>query len=162
VERVVRARSAALAVLVLAGCGGAASTTPSATPAAPRAAVTLRVTPNPVVTTAARGSPESRQLAWQTVLTESAGIGVTVNFLNVTLRDAATGALAEPQGVFSLSPADLVANAGSNQLAPSGTLVVPLTLAFDNDTNGGRLEIAAQLTDANGNVFGVSVTAPVE
>jgi hypothetical protein len=47
-------------------------------------------------------------------------------------------------------------------LAASGTLVVPQTLTFANDTGGGRLEIAAQLADDNGHVFGVSVTATVE
>jgi hypothetical protein len=164
-----RPRSAALAALVLAGCGGS---TPSTTPAAatpvapansaPQARVTLVVTPNPIVPTEARGSQASPQLAWQTVLTESAGVAVTVNFLNVTLRDAATGALAEPDGTESLSAADIAAAAGSNSVPASGTLVVPQTLAFANDTSGGRLEIAAQVVDVNGHVFGVSVTASVE
>jgi hypothetical protein len=159
----VKARFAAVAVLVLAGCGGGGSTTPAA-PTAPSPAtaqVTISIAPNPIVTTQGR-SETSRQLAWQTVLAESVGAGVTVNFLNVTLRDAATGVLAEPQGIESLSAADIVAAAGSNRLTAPGTLVVPLTLTFANDTNGGRLEIAAQLVDDNGDVFGVSVTAAVE
>jgi hypothetical protein len=150
-------------VLVLAGCGEGGSTSPAA-PTAPTAApaqVTITIAPNPIVTTEGR-SETSRQLAWQTVLTASAGAGVTVNYLNVTLRDAATGALAEPEGIESLSAEDIAAVAGSNRLTAPGTLVVPLTLTFDNDTNGGRLEIAAQLTDVNGNVLGASVTAPVE
>src|SRR5262249_62383044 len=105
-------------------------------------------------------SETSRQLAWQPVLTESAGAGVTVNYLNVTLRDAATGALAEPQGVESLSAEEIAAAAGSNRLTVPGTLVVPLTLTFDNDTNGGRPANAAQLTPVNGNGFGVPAPAP--
>jgi hypothetical protein len=164
----VRAR-AALAALVFAACGAdQASTTPAAaTPVtaattARRAVVTLSVLPNPVGTTMSRGPAGSRQLVWQTVLTESAGVAVTVNFLDVTLRDAATGDLAEPQGVVSLSPTDLVAAAGSNRVPASGSLVVSQTLGFANDTDGGRLEISAQLVDDNGHVFGASVTASVD
>jgi hypothetical protein len=164
----VRAR-AVLGALVFAGCSATqATTTPaaatsvtgSATPAT--AAVTLSVLPNPVVTTTSRGPAGSRQLAWQTVLTDSSGVGATVNFLDVTLRNAATGELAEPQGVVSLSPTDVVAAAGSNHVPASGSLVVGQTLAFSNDVDGGRLEIVAQLVDDNGHVFGVSAIAIVD
>jgi hypothetical protein len=134
----------------------------SATTRSSQAKVTLVVTPNPVVATESRDSGSWRRASWDVVLTETTGVGVTVNFLNVTLRDAATGVLVEPQGVLSLSPADLVAAAGSNRLPPSGTLTVPQEMTFTGDTGSERLEIVAQLFDDNGHVFGASVTGSVD
>ncbi len=130
----------------------------------PKAAVTLAVSPNPVLSTfGAPGTP--RQASWQIVLRETGGLGATVNFVNATLRDAATGVLAEPQGVISQSASDVQAVAGSNHLAAGGSLSVPEVVAFSvasGPTALGRLEVTVQLTDDDGNVIGAAATVPVQ
>ena len=93
------------------------------------------------------------------------GVGATVNFVNATLRDAATGVLADPHGVLSQSASDVLLVAGSNHLAAGASLTVPQTVAFSLSSGAearGRLEVSVQLTDDAGNVVGASASAVVE
>lgn len=166
---------ALLVAFVSVACGaasnpGAPSAEPTAAVAAtsvspPRAAVTVSVSPSPIASSDS-GDPRAPRLAgWQVVVRETGGVGATVNFVNATLRDAVTGALAEPHGVLSQGSSDVLAAAGSNHVAAGGSLAVPQIVTFSlsgGDSAPGRLEVTVQLTDDNGNVVGASATATVE
>jgi hypothetical protein len=131
----------------------------------PRAAITIAVSPNLVISADTGDGRGSRHADWQVVLRETGGVGATVNFVNATLRDAATGVLADPRGVLSQSASDVLAAAGSNHLAAGGSLAVPQALTFSLASGAaapGRLEVTVQLTDDAGNVMGASARASVE
>ena len=169
-------RFAAVLVVALASvaCGlrnpGAptADATPAPTSVSPvkaRAAVMLAISPNPVVSTDSDDPAYPRQASWQVVLRETGGVGATVNFVNATLRDAATGVLADPHGVLSLSSADVLTAVGSNRLPAGGSIAVPQSVTYllaSGDLAPGRLAVTVQLTDDNGNVVGSSVNVLVE
>jgi hypothetical protein len=163
-----------LLLLACIACGagtnpGAPTDTPTAVVAPSsssslRAAVSIAVSPSPVISIPA-DSRAPRQASWQIVLRETGGVGASVNFVNATLRDAATGVLADPNGVLSQSSSDILAAAGSNHLAASGSLAVPQTVTFALASGAaapGRLEVTVQLTDDHGNVIGAATTASVE
>lgn len=170
-----RSPLAVLVALASVACGAASNPgAPTAAPAAAmaatsvspsHAAVTIAVSPNPIVS-GDSGDPHASRLAgWQVIVRESGGVGATVNFVNATLRDAVTGVLAEPHGVLSQASSDVLATAGSNHVAAGGSLVVPQIVSFSlpgGDTAPGRLEVTVQLTDDNGNVVGASATATVD
>lgn len=131
----------------------------------PRTAVTIAVSPNPIVSSASGDPRAPRQASWQVVLRETGGVGATVNFVDATLRDAVTGVLAEPQGVLSQSSSDVLAAAGSNRLVTGGSLSVPEIVTFSlpgGDSAAGRLVVTVQLTDDYGNVVGASATIMVD
>jgi hypothetical protein len=167
-----------LAVLVaLVSCACGAGTSPGApttdaaagvgmaSASSPRAVVAITVDPSPVVSTDSGDPRAPRQAHWQVVLRETGGVGATVNFVNATLRDAATGVLADPHGVLSQSASDVLVAAGSNHLAAGGSLAVPLAVTFSLSSGAearGRLEVSVQLTDDAGNVVGASASATVE
>jgi hypothetical protein len=131
----------------------------------PRSSVTLTVVPSLVISTDSRDPGAPRQARWHAFLRESGGVGATLNFVNATLRDAGTGVLADPHGVFSQTSTDVLAAAGSNHLPAGGTLAVPQAVTFSLASGAaarGRLEVTVQLTDDAGNVIGTSATASVE
>ncbi len=166
---------ATFVALVSLACGapgipGAPTAEPAAAMAADsvaptRAVVTIALSPSPIVS-GDSGDPRAPRLAsWQVVLRETGGVGATVNFVNATLRDAVTGVLAEPHGVWSQGSSDVLAAAGSNRLAAGGSLVVPQIVSFSfpgGDTAPGRLAVTVQVTDDDGNVMGASATATVD
>jgi hypothetical protein len=134
-------------------------------PSSPRSAVTIAVSPSPVLSTDSGEARAPRRASWQVVLRETGGVGATVNFVNATLRDAGTGVLADPHGVLSQSSSDVLAAAGSNHLPAGGSLAVPqiVTFALSGGVAApGRLEISVQLTDDAGNVVSASATATVD
>jgi hypothetical protein len=164
-----------LAAICLVACGAGSNPGAPSSPSAssgdtsslssPRAAVTIAVSPTPVVSTDTGDPRASREARWQVVLHETGGVGATVNFIDATLRDATTGVLADPHGVLSQSSSDVLAAVGSNHLAAGGSLTVPQGLTFTlpgGPTARGRLAVTAQLTDDAGNVVGASATATIE
>jgi hypothetical protein len=167
-----------LALLVaLVSCACSAGTSPGApttdaasgvgmpSVSAPRAALAITVNPSPVVSTDSGDPHAPRQAHWQVVLRETGGVGATVNFVNATLRDAATGVLADPHGVLSQSVSDVLVAAGSNHLSANGSLAVPQVVTFSLSSGAaarGRLEVSVQLTDDAGNVVGASASATIE
>lgn len=145
-------------VMALAGCGGGGS---SPTAPAPTAAV-LSVTENPNPIIAGQGAQGFALSAiFNVVVTESAGIGANVNFVNVTLRDATTGV---EVGTVNLGANQIVQDAGSNHVPAKGTLTIPNFAILYTLPLGGRqatLTIALQMQDDAGNVVNRTLTVPV-
>jgi hypothetical protein len=169
----VRPPRATLAMLLLtaAACGSAEAPSAPGSANAPlqpaHGAVQLAVTPDPVPSTVIASAPGDssveHQAAWTLTITETAGVGGTLNFLNVTLRDQGTGAVAEPGGETSLGAADIAALAGTARLAPNGMLTLPgqLVYALPDASVGGRLAMTLQITDDTGQLVTSSVSVPV-
>ncbi len=83
-----------LVAAIVAGCGGSSSS-PSAPTSTTAAEVTVSVNPNPI--TASTCSPSQCSsgadfyFVVTLVITETAGVGGNVDFVNVTLRNPTTG-----------------------------------------------------------------------
>jgi hypothetical protein len=158
-------------LLTAAACGSAGVSSAPTSASAPvqpaHGAVQLAVAPDPVlsavIAAAAGDLSVEHQAAWTLTITETAGIGGTLNFLNVTLRDQETGAVADPGGEASLGAADIAALAGTARLAPHGTLTLPgqLVYALPDGSVGGRLAMTLQITDDTGQLVTSSVSVPV-
>lgn len=159
----------AMLLLTAAACGGggAAAPTVASAPVPPQhAAVGIAVAPAPIASaTTAPGDPSAPRLAvWTLTITESAGVGATLNFVNETLRDAQSGAVADPGGEASLGASDIVTLAGAVRLPPRGTLTLPCQLVYGlpDGSVGGRLTLTLQLTDDTGQLVSASVSVPVD
>jgi len=156
-------RSLPFLMLVAVGCRGGSvtsPTTPAATPA--RAAVSIAISPDPVVATDSSNPDAPLDARWTVEITSPA-VGARVNFLNAILRDGASGAEAEPSGTLSLGPAEIAAVAGSNRVEPQGPLTVAESLQYGLPSGGrqGVLTVTVQLTDDNGTLTSKSVQVAV-
>ncbi len=146
-------------VLLIAatGCGGGGVTSPSppvATPTPAPAGFSIMVNPNPVVA-ADSTDPDAPLLAsWTVKISASSSLGARVNFVNATLRDATSGAEAEPSGILTLGAADITAQAGTNRVEPRSSLTVSESLQYRLPSGGrvGTLTVTAQFRDDNGNL----------
>jgi hypothetical protein len=100
----------------------------------------------------AGASPTPLSASWNVVLRETSGLlGGKVNFINATIRDAQSGAVAEP-GHIVLDAAAIAAAAGGNRIAAGGALVVPFSLRFSLWSGGTAavVSIAAECEDDTG------------
>ena len=72
----------------------------------------------------------------------------------MTLRDAASGALARVATSLALSSADIAARAGTSRIPPSGTLSFDMSLDYALVSGGqaATLTAAAQFADDNGHI----------
>jgi len=150
-------------MLAAVGCGGgsvASAPTPVATPT--KAAVSIAISPDPVVATDSANPDAPLDARW-TVQITSSPIGARVNFVNAILRDGTSGAEAEPSGTLSLGPADITAAAGSARVEPQGRLAVAESLEYGLPSGGrvGVLTVTVQLTDDDGNLTSKSVQVAV-
>jgi hypothetical protein len=156
----------ALALPALVACGGGSTpAVPTAAAAPSHAAVRLVVAPDPIPSSADGAAGAAlREAAWTLTITETAGVGGTLNFVNGTLRDMQTGAVADPGGRMSLGAADLVTLAGGTRLPPQGTVTIPgrLVYGLPYGSAGGRLTITVQMTDDAGALVTGSTSAPVD
>lgn len=153
-------------LLLYGGCGSASapiSPTHTAMPASP-VVLALAVDPSPVVSADQPGSASPLAAAWTVIVTVRGGVGGNVNFINATLRDATSGAEAEPSGIVSLGPGDIIALAGTNHVAPGGSLAVPQGLQYDLPSGGrhGTLRVAVQFSDDGGHILGQTIQTDVE
>jgi len=150
-------RFAVVAAVLVAGCGGESN--PVAPTAAPRAALVVSVNAEPV---AAGSDPTTHLARWAVVIRETAGVGGAVNLVNVTLRDADSGARPLRGNQVILDASLVAARAGSNRVAAEGSLTVPESVEFTLSAGGTKIVISAavQLTDDNGHV--VTGTAEAE
>ena len=84
-------------------------------------------------------------------------MGGAVNFLNLKMRDAASGCAAKLTTSLALASADLVARAGTNRIPASGSLSFDMAVDYFLISGGQAVTMtgAAQFTDDNGH----SVTA---
>lgn len=165
--RVTRAIAVLLAVL-LNGCGGDESTTPSSTasPSPSPSPVTVSVSGVTASEDTAEATPSSdRAYTWSAAfsvtLTETAGVAATVRSLTANLQQAAGGIVITPPAGLAEQYRFSV-GAGTNQLAASGTLPIDFQF-FYTLPNGGRqalVTVTFNLVDANG--AQIQVTAQVK
>lgn len=152
-----------LLLLAAAGCAGPAAT--GSAPTAPTAAksdVGVAIRPDPVVATET-ANPDAPLAARWTVEITSPAVGASVNFVNATLRDGASGAEAEPSGILSLGPGDIMAETGTDRVDPARSLSVVQSLEYTLPSGGraGVLTVTVQLTADDGTVLSRSVQVPV-
>jgi hypothetical protein len=150
-------------MLVAVGCRGGSvtsPTTPVATP--PQSAVSIAISPDPVVATDSSNPDAPLDARWTVEITSPA-IGARVNFVNAILRDGASGAEAEPSGTLSLGPAEIAAVAGSNRVEPQRRLTVPGSLQYGLPSGGrlGVLTVTVQLTADDGSLTSKSIRVAV-
>ncbi len=126
----------------------------------PLAHLSLSVEPKPV--TAGPNSTSPHSAHWRVVLTESGGVGGNVNFVDTTLRDAASGARPMPGSQLALAGPDVVARAGTTRIEPLGRLIVDESLDYGLASGGQavNLTVAAQFRDDNGHL--VTATGQAE
>ena len=151
--------------LTLATCRGASPTapTPTATPTPVAASLGLSLSPDPIVA-AENDDPEAPLRADWVVTITATGVGGNVSFVNATLRDAESGALPEPRGTLSLADTGIVAQVGSNRIAPGGSLRVAQGLAYalPSDSRRASLVVTVQVIDDQGNLVSRSVGTTVQ
>jgi hypothetical protein len=139
-------------LLAVASCGS--PTAPSA------AALTVTVSPNPIVATAVPGSAQLLA-AFSLTIKESAGLGANVDFVNVTLADPSNGA---QLNAVNLGASNIIARVGTNRVAGKGTLNIENIGAAYTPSPGARqatMTITVQTQDDAGHTSTQSLTVPV-
>jgi hypothetical protein len=151
--------------ILAGGCGSASVATPAA-PSAPAAESSssrfaLRVVPLEVSIT---DGPVPLLARWQVVISASPGAAGRVDFVDATVRDAASGAVAFPSGYLSLSADQVAARAGTDLVPAGGSLSLTEDLQFALPSGGERalVKVAARITDDQGSVVTVTSQAEVE
>jgi len=156
-------RSAALVGLVLlTGChAGTNGNTSPTTPVPSTAALSVSVDAQPLTTTSDPAAPNMAQ--WQVVIQETAGVGVEITFLNTTIRDASSGALATPMGLITLPGTVVAQQTGSSHIQPRGSLTVPQSLQYALPSGGSAISliVGVQGRDDNGHVVSGSGQANI-
>lgn len=161
--------AAPLLVLLLNGCGGDESTSPSggASPSPSPSPVTVTVSGVTASGDTATATPSSDpaytwSATFTVTLTETAGVAATVRSLAANLQQAAGGIVITPPAGLS-EKFRFNVNAGTNALAASGTLPIDFEF-FYTLPNGGRqakITITFSLSDANGAQIQVTATVNV-
>jgi hypothetical protein len=161
--------AAPLLALLLNGCGGDDSTTPTggASPSPSASPVTVAVSGVSAIGDTATASPSpDGNYTWSArftvTLTETAGVAATVRSLAANLQQAAGGIVITPPTGQS-EQFRFNVNAGSNALPASSAL--PLEFEFFYTLpNGGRqalVTVTFNLVDANGAPIQVQATVKV-
>jgi hypothetical protein len=145
--------------LLLCACGGSLTL-----PAATSPSITVSASPaspaTPAFSAVSASDPTTVLLQWQVVIHGDASSGATVNFINATVRDAESGAVASPSGYVNLTSQDVIAQSGSDRVPPGGTLTViqHLQAGLPAGDTRATVSIAVQLQDDAGQL----VTATTE
>ena len=146
----------ALAAALLPGCGNNNNTITSI----PRAALTVAVDPAPV--------PPSQNvltgvvsIGYKIHITETAGLGGTMQFVSSSVYDPATGALLS---LTYFDGDDLVVFVGTKRINPGETLTVPQTMSYalPDLSKNATLVVNAQMLDDRDNIINQSVLVKVE
>ena len=151
-------RACVLAVALVSGCGGSSGTGTTDAPLAPSAAVQLPqaalVVTIQVAPVTPGSEPETHVASWTITIRETAGVAGTVNFVNTTVRDAASGAGAGPSDVVALDRDQVIAAAGTDRIEGGGSLKVPEKLQYSLLSGGQKVALTSvvQLTDDNGHI----------
>ena len=153
------------AVLSLPACGSGGNPNPPTT-LPPVASFAITVTPNPIVaqdcTPAVCSSTPGAQffVAAGITVTESGGVGGTVNFITLVLRNAANSEV----GTLNFSAADIIGLVGTNRVNGRASLIIRGIGAAYRMSDGGRqgsLAFTVGITDDRGNPQNQSVSVPV-
>ncbi len=143
--------------LALVGCGGDSSPTrstpvPAATPDPPRSALSMTVSPNPVIATPSGDSSFPFAARFNVIVRETAGLACNINRINVSLAGSGS--------VLEWNPGDITRMAGTNFIAASGSLSVPIAISYRGAFGARQLAfiVTVEAIDAKGN----KVTAAAE
>ncbi len=120
-------RSVLLVALLALGPAGCGSNEASPTPGVTVSNLALTVAPNPITAVQSSPSGPTFVLRYTATLTESAGLGGTVELISGSLYDSATGVLIARN---QFDAADLTVFVGSNRVPPMGSLAIPQELSY--------------------------------
>ncbi len=149
---------ALMAAAVLPACNNSTPTVPTGVTAA---AITITVDPDPVVATQ-NPVTLADTATYKITLTETAGLGGQVQFINGSVYGPVTGKLV---AINYYDSKDLVAFVGKDRVEPKGTLSINQTATYTLDENGDGvldtakaavLTVSVQLKDDRGNLINVS------
>lgn len=125
-----------------------------------RGVFAANVTPSPVVAETSTGSGFQFVARFTVNITESAGLGGNVDFINVTLTSN-TGA---STSAVNFGASDVISRAGSNRVEARSRLQVPVGVVYTFSTrrSNGSISIEIQVTDDRGNSSRVTATANLQ
>ncbi len=128
---------------------------------ATRAVVTVSVSPNPIISARSANPAFDYDIQWTVTITETAGVGGTINFVDSRLFDPATGVAV---GSNDLDSTDLLVLTGSNHLAAKGTLSVQQTISYRLPSRGkaALLAVNVEMRDDNQNLIDQSILIQVQ
>ena len=147
---------ALLAALLLPACGST-PTTPTQLPAA---ALLVTIDPNPV--------PPSQNtltgavtIGYKIVITETAGLGGTMQFVSSQIFNPANGQLLS---LTYFDGDDLIVFVGKKRIDPGGTMIVPQTGSYTlpDLSKNATLVVNVQMLDDRQNIVNSSVLAKIE
>ena len=147
---------ALLAALLLPACGST-PTTPTQIPAA---ALLVTIDPNPV--------PPSQNtltgavtIGYKIVITETAGLGGTMQFVSSQIFNPANGQLLS---LTYFDGDDLIVFVGKKRIDPGGTMIVPQTGTYTlpDLSKNATLVVNVQMLDDRQNIVNSSVLAKIE
>jgi hypothetical protein len=146
-----------LLAFLLPACGSSSTTAATAT----RAVLAITVNPNPVIVTRSANPAFDYDAQWTVVLTETAGLGADVNFVDSAFFDPATGIQVAQN---DLDSSDLLVLTGSKHIPPKGTLSVQQTVSYTLPSRGrsALLTVNVQLKDDNQNLIDQSALVQVQ
>jgi hypothetical protein len=148
--------AAAALAAVLPACSSSTPTIGDAT----RATISVTVDPNPIppVRDALTGTVS---VSYKITLSESAGLGGTVNFVSSNVFDPSTGVQV---AINYFDSSDLVVFVGTNRIEPFGTMTVPQTVSYllPDLTTDASMTVAVQVLDDRGNLVNTSILVPIQ
>jgi hypothetical protein len=148
-------------------CGGDSPTAPPPPPPPTAASITVTASPNPIIaadcTPATCGNSGFRYAASTTLtVTESAGVGGNVDFVNMTLRSGTTNT---EVGTLNFGSGEISSFAGgTNHVNPRGSLAIRnigIVYTLGGNARQATMTVAVQFTDDKGNRTNHLVTVPV-
>jgi hypothetical protein len=155
---------AAVAALAAGGGGDSGTTTPNPTtptpqPTASRANISASIAPNPMNAEASGDAEFPWRVEFEVIVRETAGLGGNVDFINITLRNPATGGETSALNYGANEVADRAG--GTNHIDARGSLTVPISIRY-RLAGGGRQAVfiaEVRFTDDRGNVIMASAEA---
>jgi len=142
---------AAALLLLAALAGGCGSNTPTPTPGVGVAALTLTVAPNPVATVQSSPLGPTFAVRYTATLTETNGLGGTIELLTSSLYDDATGVLIARN---QFDDADLLVFVGAKRVEPNASLAIPQELTYAAAAKrAASLVVSTRFRDDRGNLI---------
>jgi hypothetical protein len=157
------------AVAALAAGGGGDSETPSPNPTTPtppptasRATISASIAPNPINAQATGNAEYPWSVEFEVNVRETAGLGGNVDFINVTLRNPATGGETR---ALNYGAGEVASRAGgTNHIDARGSLTVPISIRYRLAGGARRAVVIAEIrfTDDRGNVMNATAEANIQ
>lgn len=160
-------------IAIVAGAGGAAAlglaaasgggdssptvTTPVAPVAASRGVFSAAINPSTINSAPSSNPNFPFEADFTVVITESAGLGGNVDFINVTLTNSSGASTS----AINFGAGDIISRAGSNRVESRSQGQFPLGVVyrFTTGQSSGSLSVSIQVTDDRGNQSRLSASA---